>query len=265
MHEAALKAAGLEGEYREYPVRPEELEDWLHTRPRSLRGFNVTMPHKEKVWSWVVTEGELGPRTHLGIRAVNTVVMKDARPIGENTDTEGFLGPLREAVGSHDFSGWQVVLLGAGGAAEAIVYALASQTKAARLTIWNRHADRAKSLVKRVNGVRAGFAEFAEDLGSLPVRGCRLLIHATPMGMREGEGLLIDPSALKPGQIVYDIVYEPRETALIRAARERGCQTITGDEMLAAQGAASFEIWTGVKGMYPVMRKALEEHFEHAR
>jgi len=268
IHERALERAGLKGEYREYPVQPEELWSWLEQVPAlRLSGFNVTMPYKKSVFAWLVGQGmgRLGrpesPEAAIG--AINTVVMEEGRPVGYNTDGEGFLRPLLESPRRLDLTGWHVLLLGAGGAAEAIAISLVLQTKVGRLTIWNRHPDRAKELAQRLNPLRRGgnFAFAAETLGALPVEECQLLVNATPVGMDGPNEKLVDSARLRQGQWVYDLVYEPRETVLIRAARQRGCQVITGDEMLAGQGAAAFELWTGVKGMLPVMREALDEHF----
>lgn len=283
IHERALEHAGLKGEYREYPVKPEELWGWLEQVPAlRLSGFNITMPYKKSVFAWLVGQGmgRLGrPESWLrpseaapvvisespeaAIGAINTVVMEQGRPVGYNTDGEGFLRPLLELPRCLDLTGWHVLLLGAGGAAEAIAISLALQTKAGRLTIWNRHPDRAKELAQKLNPLRRGgnFAFAAKTLSALPVEECQLLVNATPVGMNGPNEKLVDSARLRKGQWVYDLVYEPRETVLIRAARQRGCQVITGDEMLAGQGAAAFELWTGVKGMLPVMREALDEHF----
>ena len=268
MHERALAAASLKGEYREYPVKPEELWGWLEQVPTlQLSGFNVTMPYKKSVFAWIVGQGNgrLGrPEAPDGaIGAINTVVMEKGRPVGYNTDGEGFLRSLLEPPRRLDLTGWHVLLLGAGGAAEAIAISLALQTKIGRLTLWNRHPDRAVVLAETVNKLRRadGFAQVIERLDSLPVGECQLLVNATPVGMDGPNERLVDSKQLKQGQWVYDLVYEPRETVLIRTARERGCRVITGDEMLAGQGAAAFELWTGVKGMLPVMREVLDEYF----
>ncbi|MBI3333360.1 MAG: shikimate dehydrogenase [Candidatus Omnitrophica bacterium] len=272
VHEQALKTAGLRGEYREYPVKPEDLWDWLGQVPAlRLCGFNVTMPYKKSVFAWLVGEGEgrlgLAEVPEGAIGAINTVVMDNKeRPVGYNTDGEGFLRPLLDPPRSLDLKGWHVLLLGAGGAAEAISVSLSVRTKVERLTIWNRNLDRARALAETANRWRGGrgaahFAQVGERLESLPVGECQLLVNATPVGMDGPGERLVDSGKLHQGQWVYDLVYGPRETALIRAARRQGCRVITGDEMLAGQGAASFELWTGVKGMLPVMREALDEHF----
>lgn len=276
IHTRALEAANLKGEYREYPVSPEDLWDWLaHVNDAGLTGFNVTMPYKKSVFAWIVGQGqgELGriESADRQIGAINTVVLDRGRPIGYNTDGEGFLRTLTEPPRSLNVSGWHVLLLGAGGAAQAIAATLALRTKVKRLTIWNRHPEQARRLVAQIQEIRseygrpADFVESMEKLETLPVGECQLVINATSVGMKGQSQRLIDPAQLHKDQIVYDIVYEPRETALIQAARKKGCQVVTGDEMLAGQAAASFYLWTGVNGMLSVMRKALDDHFTDHR
>ncbi len=275
MHERALQAANLEGEYREYPVGPDEIWDWLdRVKELGLAGFNITMPYKKSAFSWVIGrgKGKLGRLEALDgvIGAINTVVMDGQRPIGYNTDGEGFLKTLTEPPRGLKLAGWHVVLLGAGGAAQAIAITLVLKARIKRLTIWNRHPDRAKELAHlleqlRQKGHTKASAQAVEDLEVLPIAECQLLVNATPVGMKGHGEQLVDSNKLHGQQVVYDLVYEPRETPLIRTARERGCQVVTGDEMLAGQGAASFEIWTGVKGMLPVMHQALDEHFTSGR
>ncbi len=271
MHRAALKAAGLQGEYREYPVPAEELWTWLsRAAEMGLDGFNVTMPYKKSVFSWVIGEwkGQLGRLEELSgvIGALNTVVLRDSHPYGYNTDGEGFLQTLTRPPRSLDLSGWHVVLLGAGGAAQAIAVALALRTRVKRLTLWNRHLDGTQRLSRlleplKVQGRTRMEIEVREELDELPLVECQMMVQATPAGMKGQADLALDYTQFRQGKTVYDIVYEPRETRLIQEARRRGCTVVTGDEMLAGQGAAAFEIWTGVKGMLPVMKKALDGHF----
>ena len=269
MQEAALRSLGLEGEYKEHPVKPEDLELWLKNEGSKFAGFNVTIPHKTQVWELVkkrfgaLGQSELDEPTG----AVNTVVVEEGRLIGCNTDGEGFLRPLTDR--RLEMSGWHVVLFGSGGAAKAIAMTLARATAIGRLTIWNRsgHLERAEQLAKQVNRLRGG-AEFAvatDDIQSFQLKDVNLLVNATPVGMK-GEGdFVFAAEKLSPELVVYDLVYQPLKTELVQIAKRRGCQVITGDEMLAAQGAAAFELFVGQPGggekVYPVMKKALEEHF----
>jgi shikimate dehydrogenase len=264
MHTAALAAAGLKGEYKEYPVAPENLDHWLREEAPALDGFNVTMPFKGTAYVWVQEkgriEGTLGSVAH-AMRVVNAVKMEGGIPVGFNTDSGGFLLPLS----GMDLAGASVILLGAGGAARTILAVLAVNAGVKKITVWNRTPAGAEAAIRDLEGLSQFIdpkmvLEAKGDLGSLAVEECALLINATPMG-QGGKG---DVPAqllerLRHNQIVYDIVYEPRETALIRAARAAGCGVITGDEMLAGQGAASFELWTGVPAarVLPAMREAL--------
>lgn len=268
MHGWALKAAGLQGEYKEYPVEPSMLELWLGgVVGMGLSGFNVTMPYKNQVWNWLknrAKQGQVAPEAD-DIGAVNTVVVKNDSLIGYNTDGEGFLSAFHDA--GLDLSGWRVLLLGSGGAAQAIAYALAKRTVVSHLTVWNRPGallERAGNLVRLINRVRPAeeFAALSTDLEALAVQEYPLIINATPLGMKGH--VEVPETVLKrihQGQVVYDIVYEPRETGMIRAARKAGARAITGDVMLAGQGAVAFELWTGRQWMQPVMQQALNEHF----
>ncbi|MBI3323178.1 MAG: shikimate dehydrogenase [Candidatus Omnitrophica bacterium] len=287
MHTAALKACGLKGEYHECPIESNSLGESVHglsniddlqggirrywKEGRLLHGFNVTMPFKSKAFVWVQQNGEVVNESGFAAQAVhviNTVKMDGSKPLGYNTDLPGFLLGLKGI----NLAGSSVVLLGAGGAARTIAVALGAGAKVGKITIWSRHPENAESTAKAV--ARAFTAldcetslEVGGGLDSLPISRCKLLVNATPMG-QQGENDVPDNvlGRLERDQLVYDIVYSPRETKLIRKATGRGCRTITGDEMLAGQGAAAFEIWTGVAAAktLPAMRQALERHFAQA-
>lgn len=249
-------------------MKPEELAPWLERVGQlGLDGFNVTMPHKIAVWDWVLNHGRLGyPQRDGAMGALNTVAMEEGHPVGYNTDGEGFLRSLIDPPRSFDLNGWRVVVLGAGGAARAIVATLALETRVSRITLWNRDPIRARLLAQSANALRGAGIDFAcveERQEALPVSECELLVNATSYGMHTGgqEPLLVSAEGFHRGQVVYDIVYESRQTALIRAAQERGADVIRGEEMLAGQGAVAFEIWTGKKGMLPIMRGTLDDHF----
>ncbi|MCM8794996.1 MAG: shikimate dehydrogenase [Candidatus Omnitrophica bacterium] len=265
MHNYALQASGLQGQYLEYPVETDKLEEWLSGTAGTLDGFNVTMPHKRRVWEWLkewppgVVSSEAAQ-----MEAVNTVVVKEGRLVGYNTDGAGFLSAFHNA--GLDLKGWEVVLLGSGGAAQAIAFSLA-EAGIAKLTIWNRKENIGRVeefIAKRLRPVlgSGSAAAAVSDLEALPVRESQLLVNATPMGMRHhppvGATVLEKIHGL---HVVYDIVYEPRETELIKAARRAGARAITGDVMLAGQGAISFELWTGKQWMQPVMQQALDGYF----
>ncbi len=289
MHMAALKAAGLEGQYEECPIKSNSLgesvhelaqlddlqrgiEDWQR-KGKLLDGFNVTMPFKSKAYVWIQKnggeiKGALGSVAH-AMHVINTVKIDQGKLFGYNTDGEGFIHPLRGV----DLRDASAVILGAGGAARSVGISLGLSAGVKKIFFWNRTSENA---ARTVNALHSAFqfndcnvvSEVREVLEALPVEECKILVNATSMG-QQGKNEVPQEvlERLRPNQIVYDIVYEPRETALIKVAKERACRVITGDEMLAAQGAVAFKIWTGVpvEKTLPVMKKALEEHFaDHA-
>ncbi len=270
MHQRALAAAGLKGSYAAIGKAPEEIDTWLADEALSFDGFNVTMPHKQRVWRWIKDEagGTFGEAAVEGIGAVNTVAVRDGKPVGYNTDGAGFLAPLTHGWGVK-LSGWRAVLLGAGGAAQAIAHALEGEG-VQRLVIWDVPSSphQPDQLAGKVNRCRGSeFAEVASELRMLPLEESQLLVNATPLGMvpDKPDSPTELCERLHPDLAVYDIVYQPRETALIRTARDKGCRTITGEQMLAAQGAVGFSHWTGKTEVHgtpisEIMREALIEH-----
>ena len=269
MHQAALKAFGLEGEYKEYPVKPEDLDRWLKEDAPKLDGFNVTMPHKKAAFEWLlelerVKKGEIHRELDRVIGAINTVeVFKDGYFRGYNTDGDGFYAALCDPSRSIDAERMRVLLLGSGGAAQAIAMVLAD-VGVGQMMIWNRHPQRAEQLVEKIRASYRGCkAVSVSSLQEVPFGEVDILVNATSVGMLGVDELLVDANRLPPSAIVYDIVYDPPETPLIRAARRRGMRAITGLEMLVAQGAEAFGLWTrkNTKKVLPVMRKALDEYY----
>lgn len=295
MHRAALKACGLEGEYEQCPIPlqsgeesgdvnalisesiacylKERIQQW-QDQGKLLHGFNVTMPFKRTAYLWVYENGSfLETRRQRGFVAgfmgvINTVKMEAQKPVGCNTDGEGFHLTLQQA--GLDPGGKSVILLGAGGAARAVAATLVLEGEVEKVMIQNRTLEHAQDLARGLRALADSYrnrnvtVEIAQGIDSLPVEKCDFLVNATPVGMtgygEAPQGLLL---RLTPKQVVCDIVYQPRVTGLVKAARAQGCTVITGDAMLAAQGALSFEIWTGEKAkkVLPVMKKALDEHF----
>lgn len=272
MQEAALRAAGLQGEYKEYPVEPEDLERWLEIDAPRLRldGFNVTMPHKEAVYRWICANGKIQSEfLHLveKTRALNTVeVKKSGKLCGENTDGLGFVAALLSiGLKLDQLRGKKVFLLGAGGAAQTIAVYLAWEG-ISRLVIWNQHQSRAEMLAERIRDAHfscSPYVSVTQEMCS-SVREADIVINATPLGM---EGYSEVPAEVIEGvssrHLICDIVYDPRETMLIRMARKRNCLVMTGDAMLIGQGAVAFEFWTGIRSdsVWRPMQKALDEHF----
>lgn len=277
MHRVALEAAGLEGVYEPHPASPERLGAWLEETGAVLDGFSVTMPHKEAVFEWVRRQGRFGqagtvqtPEWVRAIGAVNTVKMEAGRPVGYNTDGPGFLRALDL---KQDCEGKSVFLLGAGGAAQAIALALVGAGRVGRLTVWNRSFERAERLGEQLRPLHAGRGDEVQAVRlpeDVPIETVDLLVNATPLGM-EAEPPVVDVDRLRTEAVVCDIVYTPPETPLLRAARGRVRKAVGGSEMLAAQGAEAFRIWTGRdraldgRPIFSVMKQALDDHFASGR
>lgn len=242
MHGAALRELGLPWEYRALAVPPDRLHDEVEAlRAPGVRGANVTVPHKEAVLPLLDSLSDAA-RT---IGAVNTVTNTDGHLHGDNTDVHGFLALLKTAgIEPAQQDRLNVLILGAGGAARAAVYALAGS---ADITLMNRTRDRAEKLARDFAGV-AGPLQVAEP-GGLPDPATQLVVNTTSVGM-EVAGADPDESPLPAemlpeGAVVVDMVYRPAVTRLLRDAAARGLPAFNGLEMLVMQGAESLRIWTG--------------------
>lgn len=203
-------------------------------------GLNITYPCKQAVLPLL---DELSDEAR-AIDAVNTVVFRNGRRKGFNTDSAGFFIPFREQLG--DASRQTLVLVGAGGAGAAIAYAVLA-SGAARLFIVDRDETRAKALAQRMaKRFPDRLLASADEVASV-IKRADGVIHATPTGMAGHAGLPFDPSLLRSGMWLAEIVYVPLETELLRAARERGCRTLDGGGMAVWQAVEAFEHFTGVK------------------
>ncbi|MCO6451896.1 MAG: shikimate dehydrogenase [Caldilineales bacterium] len=259
MQEAAFRAAGLNWRYLNIEVRPEQLPDAVTgLRAFNMRGINLTIPHKVAV---IPLLDGLSPEAAL-MGAVNTVVARDGKLVGNNTDGKGFLWSLRQDAGI-DPAGKEVVFLGAGGAARAMSVELAL-AGASRITIVNRSAERGQSLVELLNAKTPTSADFV--LWSEPYRtpdDTDILVNATSIGLFPDISAMpeVDLSSIRPDLLVCDVIPNPPHTAFLREAKARGARTLDGLGMLVGQGAIGFEMWTGVEAPVAVMRAALEEVF----
>ncbi len=256
MHNAAFEALGIHAVYVPLTVKPEDLgKATLSMRAMGITGMNVTVPHKGAVMEFL-------DELHTSAKqagAVNTIICRGGKLHGYNTDGPGFLLSLRKD-GHFDPAGKKVVLLGAGGAASAVAVALAA-AGVRRLVIANRDKSRAEILAKRV--------QRHTDRETLPValdesralywliRESDLLVNATSVGLKGTERVGINPNSLHPKLFVCDLVY--RDTALLAMARRRGLKHMDGVGMLVSQGARSFEIFTGKRAPFRVMRNAVEQ------
>jgi shikimate dehydrogenase len=239
MHNAALRELGLDWVYVPFDVDPARVgEAVAGIRALGLVGVNVTVPLKELIiphLDWVDDEA-------LRIGSVNTIHNVDGFLRGYSTDGPGFLRALEAAGQPPD--GRSVCLLGAGGSARAVAFALAS--RGSRVAIANRTQERAERLAADVNGTYPGLASSVGWGG--PAGECDLIVNTTSLGMHPNVDQVpaLPPEALRPGQFVYDLIYAPPETQLLAMAREAGCGVRNGLQMLVYQGAHALAIWSGI-------------------
>ena len=257
MHNAALQVLKLDYVYAAFRVAPAALPQALAgMRALGMVGLNVTVPHKQAVMAHL---DEISAEAQ-SIGAVNTIANRDGRLVGYNTDAFGIVQSLK-ADGDLDPLPPKVVLLGAGGAARAVLYALLARDEVEEVLLLNRTVEKAAALAGDLDStgkVRVGSLAETASIGD-----AGLLINATALGMhpRDDVSPLADPSCLHEHILVADIVYNPLETVLMRQAAAAGASAINGLGMLAWQGARSFEIWTGVGPPVEAMIAAALEHF----
>ncbi len=252
MHNAAFDAVGLDWVYLPFEVRPERLEDAVKgLRALNIAGVNVTIPHKQKVMVYL---DEISKEAKL-IGAVNTIVVKSDKLIGKNTDGKGFTSSLKED-GGFDLKGKSIFILGAGGGGRAVGIQSALEG-AKRILILDGVGEKAQDLAQ---AIKSNISDCeAEVVNSIKegVKGVDLLVNATPVGMNLKDPLLINSEWLSQETFIFDLIYNPSETRLLKVAKERGCPTLNGMGMLVRQGAASFKLWTGREAPVKVMREAL--------
>jgi shikimate dehydrogenase len=244
MHNAALAAAGLGGwRYLALPLPPERFAETVRALPAAgFRGINVTIPHKEAA---LALADEATP-TATAVGAANTLTFLDSGAIhADNTDVPGLLEALPV-----DPAGMTALVLGAGGAARAAVYALRS-AGAADVMVWNRSPERAERLVAQLGGRAVDVPERA-----------RLIVNCTSVGLSETDlpfkSLPIQADTLDVGSYVADMVYGPGGTRLLAEAKRQGATVVSGLQILVAQGAASFERWTDMAAPREAMRGAVD-------
>jgi len=259
---AALKACGLEGEYSLFPVAPDDrqaLTSLLATiRSGELTGLNVTIPHKQNV---IPLMDEL-TTTARAIGAVNIIYRRGDKLIGDNTDAPGFLVDLKKFLTTTSHGGDKTqrhketgaLVLGAGGSARSVVYALCNAGW--RMTIAARRIEQAEEIASQYKGIIVH--ELNPDL--FQPSDADLIVNTTPVGMTPNveQSPLPKNSSLPKQTKVYDLVYNPRETKLVRDARAQGLQATTGLGMLIEQAALGFALWTGIKLSSAIFRSAVE-------
>ena len=255
---AALKASGLEGEYSLYPIAPDDMPALkaLLERVRSgeMTGFNVTIPHKQNVIPFM---DELTP-TAQAIGAVNVIYMRGNKLIGDNTDAFGFLKDLHRFISQNQFEivdQKSAIVLGTGGSARSVVYALLHDGW--HVTIAARRFEQAQQLASQFEGA------IPTELNAQTFQPAnfQLIVNSTPLGMTPNvdQSPLPENIALLKNTKIYDLVYNPRETKLVRDARAQGLSATTGLGMLIEQAALGFELWTGHKPPKDVLYTSVVE------
>ena len=249
IHNRALKRMGINAAYLAFEV--DHLDAALKgIRGLGLQGVSVTLPFKTDVIPYLDDIDAMATK----IGAINTILNEGGRLIGHNTDWSGAIAALEEKI---DLRGKGVHLLGTGGAARAIGFGL--KQKGCKVTLFYRSAERAAGLSEELGFDLRPLA----SLATLKRLDADVLINATPVGMYPRDDVSPVPqSILQRGVTVMDIVYHPLRTRLLREAEEQGCQTIHGLEMLAHQGAAQLELWTGKKADVRQIKKDLRETTE---
>ena len=260
MHEAAFRKLGIDAHYVVLELVPAALKKLMSRSAKiSLSGFNVTVPYKETVMRYL---GKVRPEAR-AIGAVNTVYREGKRWVGTNTDMEGFLMALMKDGGFRP-SGKRAVILGAGGAARAVVYGL-SKERAREIVIADCFPEKARKILddmKRLfprvhyHAALAGTPEVKEA-----VQKADVIMNATPLGLKPQDPRVVPeawiPKAGARRKFFMDLVYNPAQTPFLKSAKKKGHRTLNGLGMLLYQGARAFEYWTGRKAPVEVMRQAL--------
>ncbi len=244
IHAAALKACNLQGDYSLFPIHPDDkqrLKDLINrVRSGEIHGLNVTIPHKQKVIEFM---DELSPTAKV-IGAINTIYLRNDKLIGENTDASGFLSDLKSFIGNREseiVNHKSAIVLGAGGSARAIVYALLNDEW--KVTISARRTEQAQQLANSF----PNYPLLITNLSDLQLSTYDLIVNTTPIGMTPNINAspLPEDLSLPSNVFIYDLIYNPKETKLVKHARLQGLSATTGLGMLIEQAALAFEIWTG--------------------
>jgi shikimate dehydrogenase len=257
MHNAAIQALNIDYIYVPFHVLPDDLGKAVDgVRGLGIAGVNVTIPHKERIIEYLDEVSEQSAK----MRSVNTVINRNGKLIGDTTDGRGFLKSAEADWGKLDRS--RVLVLGAGGSAKAICFALAEI--GCEVVVANRTIERAGELVE---GLNAAFGmQIARAIGMSrdalveEVESADLLVNTTSVGMSPDlEAIPISADLLHPNLLVYDLIYNPIKTRLVVEAQSRGAKAVSGLGMLVHQGALSFEMWTGREAPIQVMEAAVRK------
>ncbi len=255
MHNAAFKELGVDAIYDLFPMQKEALKDFFENLKREdshIFGLNVTVPHKENVIPFLDSMDPFATK----VGAVNTVVITNKRKlIGFNTDGPGFLTHLKES--QFDPKDKRVAVIGAGGASRAIisVFCLLPE-RPYSIKIFDVDASRVAALMYDLSTrMDTKCVQVVTSIEDLNIELSDLLINATPVGMKEDDPILVKEDVLHANMMVYDLVYNPAETKLLKAARLKGAKTVNGLKMLYYQGVLAFQRWAEMELGQPVKDK----------
>ena len=259
VEEAAFAAKNLNYRYLTIKVLPEDLGKAMDSvKIFGMKGINLTMPHKIKVLPYL---DELSPAAEI-IGAVNTVIQKEGKLFGENTDGKGFVTALKNSGETLDKK--NVTILGAGGAARAIAVECALNG-AAHINIFNRSIEKGEELASLIQMKTDSSAKYLNWKNNMAIPSdTDILINATSIGFSPNvtDKPDIDYTTITPEMCVCDVIFNPAETIFLKSAAENGAKTITGLGMLVQQAALNFTLWTGVEAPVDVMEDALKKEFE---
>ena len=232
IHNAGFQEFNLEADFEAVEVAPENLESWMKTEFPNYQGIAVTIPHKENIKKFIDAQTPAAE----SIGAVNTLYRFEDKIIGTNTDCVGALKALQTEVS--DLKDKSILILGAGGASRAIIFALV--TAESKITLWNRTSSKAIKLADEFK------VQTAENLKTINPDNFDIIINTTSVGLNSWESIL-DEKFWDPKHIAFDIVYQPLETRFLNDAENAGARTITGDKMLIYQAIEQFKIWHGIE------------------
>ena len=244
IHNAAFKTKHIQYVYLSFKVEPKDLATAVHgLKTLGVVGFNVTIPHKVTIIAALdMLEGDA-----IQASAVNTVVVRKKRLVGFNTDVEGFLSPLKRR--HVNLKGSHSVVLGSGGAARACILGL-TRASARKISVVARNTDKAENILSVLpsqSRVERVVVPLKGNEVKTTIKDADILVNATPVGMDPRQEIsVVDCDVILSNQVVYDLVYKPIKTLLLKRAESAGAIVIPGYEMLVDQAAASFKIWTGL-------------------
>jgi len=227
LHQSGFTEFDIEATFEAIEVKPEDLEQWMKTEARKFDGLSVTAPHKETIRKYIDQEAEAAQK----IGAVNTISQKDGILIGTNTDAIGALRAMQTGI---SLSKKKCLVLGAGGASRAIIFAL--KTADASITIWNRSREKAEAMAEEFE------LQDVDEFSLIDPDDFDLIVNATTVGM--GEWKSIFPTEMwREKHVAFDAVYDPLETRFLHEASTAGATTVHGDEMLVQQAVEQFRLW----------------------